>query len=339
MIECGAVDGSAPWIDDDRLRAGPPQGSVQQLAERAVIRELGIRRLGQPVGDLLDLLTHAHAAMRAGHVGSDQRFDFIRPLGHRQPLAARPADDHVPPLHDPRRDQSLHRFAGLLRRLVGQQGRQLRPQRGRPAAKGRLPAERQHHLHRGAVAQSDDQASTGRQVQRRDDLAAEPVGAFPVGHRGEQFAEMAAHRGFEMHFGCGRHPPHFGLVAPGDDHPQQIRLGEKENDAGMRLGRRDQHVRKTVRLAQRVRQGSVWTRSRETPGGLMNLSQESLIPIGDQARQQVAQNLGVPRLTLEVDRFDVHGGSAPLRTVRTIAEVMPHPSGAETPLARNVHKD
>src|SRR5207245_6579860 len=110
------------------------------------------------------------------------------------------------------------------------------------------------------------------------------------------------------------------------------RLGEKENDSGMRLGRRDQHVRKTVRLAQRVRQGSVWTRSRETPGGLMNLSQESLIPIGDQARQQVAQNLGVPRLTLEVDRFDVHGGSAPLRTVRTIAEVMPHPSGAETPL-------
>src|SRR5436309_15755050 len=102
----------------------------------------------------------------------------------------------------------------------------------------------------------------------------------------------------------------------------------------MRLGRRDQHVRKTVRLPQRVRQGSVWPWPRETPGGLMNLSQESLIPIGDQAGQQVAQNLGVPRLALEVDRFDVHGGSAPLRTVRTPLRLCPtHPALRQTPLA------
>src|SRR5437016_7054295 len=107
----------------------------------------------------------------------------------------------------------------------------------------------------------------------------------------------------------------------------------------MRLGRRDQHVRKTVRLPQRVRQGSVWTRSRETPGGLMNLSQESLIPIGDQARQQVAQNLGVPRLTLEVDRFDVHGGSAPLRMYALSLRLCPTHPAPRRPLARNVHKD
>src|SRR3989442_14835232 len=44
----------------------------------------------------------------------------------------------------------------------------------------------------------------------------------------------------------------------------------------------------------------------------MHFGQQPLIPVGNQAGEQVAQNLAFPRLALEVDGLDVH--AAPLRS-------------------------